>query len=347
MFHISHKSKGVATAQLVVALLVVAVIIVGAVVLSQQGGQPGANTPEGGEGGQKTQSFAESVEKTITGIGPGAGIMINTEKAMEEYGLNEAGWTLQKSSSAAMLSALQDAIDNNEPILATVWQPHAAFAVGDLRKLDDPKNIYNDPEGTRSFLEENAPAYADAEVKSDVLASVVYAGFQEDAPAAYAFFEEFQIDASVQSDWILKYSVQEKEPATIAENWIGNNRGTVEQWVPAEDVALGKEKITIGIPPWPGATVKSEVVAQLLEEIGYETEVQKVDVGVVYSGLADEQIDVNVAGWLPTTHQEYWEQYSDQMEIAGVNVTLTWLGLGVPSYVDEDIQSITDLVGEE
>ncbi len=181
---------------------------------------------------EEAASFAQAVDTTITGIEPGAGIMMSTEEAMDTYELKDGGWTLQQSSASAMLSALQGSMDNEEPIVATVWQPHAAFAVGDLRKLDDPENVYNDPEKTRSFLEDNAPEYADAEVKSDVLANVVYKGFAEDAPAANAFFENFQIDSSVQSNWILRYSVQDEEADTIAQTWIENNRDMVNQWIP-------------------------------------------------------------------------------------------------------------------
>lgn len=291
---------------------------------------------------QSGTAFGESVEWAITGIEPGAGIMINTEKAMQEYGL-EDDWKLKESSSAAMLAALQDSIANEEPIVVTVWEPHAAFSIADIRKLEDDKNIYNSPDATREFLKENAPEWADADVASDVLATVVYKGFADDAPAAAEFFKNFNVLADYQSEWIYEYSVNDKEAEIVASEFLAEHEDEMQSWMPSEDTELGKDKIIIGIPPWPGATVKSRVVAQVLQEIGYETEIKEMDASVVYVSIADKQIDVNVAGWLPTTHADYWEEFKDDLEIAGINVTQSWLGLGVPDYVDENIQSLEDL----
>jgi glycine betaine/proline transport system substrate-binding protein len=323
-------------------LAVVVLVGVGAVALTQNGNNESQDQSEP-QDQQQTGNFGEAVSYQITGIDPGAGIMENTEAALDAYGLGDAGWNLQESSSAAMLAAVQDAISNEEPIIATVWEPHSVFSVADIRKLDDPQNIYNSPSTTRAFLEEHAPQWADAEVQSDVIASLIYSGFADDAPAAAAFLENFNVSADTQSEWTYRYSVEDETASSVAASFIAENQSQVDEWMPADDVALGKDTITVGIPPWPGATVKSRVVASLLEDIGYETEIQEVDPGVLYTSLADEQIDVNLAGWLPTTHQSYWDEHGDNLEIAGINVTMTWLGLGVPSYVDESVQSIEDL----
>ncbi|MBD3281147.1 hypothetical protein GF391_00175 [Candidatus Uhrbacteria bacterium] len=324
----------------------VAAIIVIALLWSSQSQesaeqQPQANQ-EADQAEQSDRAFGESVEWAITGIEPGAGIMINTEKAMQEYGL-EDDWKLKESSSAAMLAALQDSIANEEPIVVTVWEPHAAFSIANIRKLEDSKNIFNSPDATREFLKENAPEWADADVASDVLATVVYKGFADDAPAAAEFFKNFNVPADYQSEWIYEYSVNEKEAETVASEFLAEHEEEMKGWMPAEDTELGKDKITIGIPPWPGATVKSRVVAQVLQEIGYETEIKEMDASVVYASIADKQVDVNVAGWMPTTHADYWEEFKDDLEIAGINVTQSWLGLGVPDYVDSGIQSLEDL----
>ncbi|MBD3359373.1 MAG: hypothetical protein GF365_01535 [Candidatus Buchananbacteria bacterium] len=322
--------------------IIIALVIIGAVViwLMSSGEQQQALEQQNNI---SKSAFAGAVDFTITGIDPGAGIMINTEKAMDKYTLEKAGWQLSASSSAAMMSALQDSVENNEPIIATVWEPHSAFAIADLRKLEDPENIYNDPQATKEFLKEFAPEYSAAEVSSDVIATVVYQGFKNDAPVAYNFFQNFNVSSDTQSNWIYQLNVQDKDPEVIADEYVDENRDLIEKWLPSQETDLGKDAITIGIPPWPGATVKSRVVAAILEEIGYQTEVKEMDSGVVYTSLADKQIDVSVAGWLPTTHQSYWEEKGDQLEIAGINITQTWLGLAVPQYVDENIKSIEDL----
>ncbi|MFB6225265.1 MAG: glycine betaine ABC transporter substrate-binding protein, partial [Candidatus Paceibacteria bacterium] len=180
--------------------------------------------------------FAKAVNNEITGIGDGAGITKNTKKALEEYGLKDQ-WNLKTSSSSAMLTALQDTMKNEDPIIATVWKPHSAFALSkDMRQLEDPKNIYNDAEATKKFLEENASEFATEEikskVKSDVLATVVYKGFKDDAPAAYEMLNNFRVPASTQSDWIYQLSIKDKDAETIAEEYIKNNQDKVESWMP-------------------------------------------------------------------------------------------------------------------
>lgn len=333
-------------------IIIVLIVVLGIIIYAGQRGsdgtdQQGTSTDQTGEteaieptNPEATRQFAESVDHNITGIEPGAGVMQSTETALKEYKLDE--WNLQQSSASAMLTELQKAFENEEPIVATVWQPHSSFAVGDLRKLEDSKNIYNDPEATKQFLEENAPDYADADVSSDVLATVVYDGFADEAPAAAQLFSNFNVPAKTQSEWIYAYSVEEQSAEDVASNYLTNNSQQATQWTDI-DADLGRDTVTLGLPPWPGATVKSHVVKQLLEKIGYTVELEELDAGVLYTSLADQQLDATVAGWLPTTHEQYWNKYGDQLEIAGVNVTKTWLGLGVPEYVHEDIQSLSDL----
>jgi len=185
---------------------------------------------------QGESEFGESVNYEITGIGDGAGITKNTKKALEQYGLKDQ-WSLKTSSSSAMLTAVQDSMSNEEPIIATVWKPHSAFSLDqDIRQLEDPEGVYNDAEATREFVSNNASDFATDEVlssvKSDVLATVVYQGFEDDAPAAYKMFNNFRVPASTQSDWIYQLSVEERDPEQIAEDYIDNNQDMVDSWMP-------------------------------------------------------------------------------------------------------------------
>ncbi len=105
-----------------------------------------------------------------------------------------------------------------------------------------------------------------------------------------------------------------------------------------------KGTVSFGLPPWPGVTVKTEVVKQVLEDWGYTVKTSTLDAGIVYAEMAKGNIDVLLAGWLPVTHQDYWTQYGDDLEQVHVNVDTTWLGLAVPSYVyDAGVTAVSDL----
>ncbi|MFT3994129.1 MAG: glycine betaine ABC transporter substrate-binding protein [Dysgonomonas sp.] len=75
----------------------------------------------------------------IYGIGVGAGIYFNTEKAIKEYNLQ---LSQQPSSETSMVTALKKAIANKEWIVITGWKPHFMWSNFNLKTLDDPKNTY-------------------------------------------------------------------------------------------------------------------------------------------------------------------------------------------------------------
>ena len=87
----------------------------------------------------KNEGVREKLEGKIVGIGPGAGLTRLSKKAMDEYGLEDAGYELQISSGPGMTSALKRAIDNDEWVVVTGWSPHWKFARWDLRYIEDPK----------------------------------------------------------------------------------------------------------------------------------------------------------------------------------------------------------------
>lgn len=83
----------------------------------------------------------DKLNKRITGIDPGSGLMQHSEKAMKEYGLMEMGYNLISSSGAGMTASLARAIKKKHWIVVTGWNPHWMFAKWDLRYIEDPKGI--------------------------------------------------------------------------------------------------------------------------------------------------------------------------------------------------------------
>lgn len=145
---------------------------------------------------------------TIVGIEPGAGIMINTGRAIDIYGLD--GYTLASSSTPAMMAELDAAIEANEWVVATLWKPHSAFAIFDIMELDDPQFVYGE--------------------EGDKVYTVLKDGFAEDYPLAYTFFQKFQVSPETQSEWIHQYADLGRDPREIAREWINQNPEKVIEW---------------------------------------------------------------------------------------------------------------------
>jgi glycine betaine/proline transport system substrate-binding protein len=102
----------------------------------------------------------DTFDGVITGIEASAGLMETTADAViPAYGLEEAGYTLQDSSTAAMLTELGEAIDNQEDIVVTLWTPFWANATYDVKALEDPEAAFGEPEdmhfmGHKGFADE-------------------------------------------------------------------------------------------------------------------------------------------------------------------------------------------------
>ncbi|MCR2802288.1 glycine betaine ABC transporter substrate-binding protein [Paenibacillus soyae] len=150
----------------------------------------------------------DSVKHTITGIEPGAGLMMKTEAVLEEYGLKE-NWTLLESSSAAMAQELQKAYDNQEPIVVTGWTPHWKFAKMDLKYLEDPKGVYGEDEQIHT---------------------VVRQGLKDDQPEAYAFLDAFNWTPDDMADVMIQI-VEGAEPEEAAKAWVEENADKVDAWL--------------------------------------------------------------------------------------------------------------------
>lgn len=94
---------------------------------------------------------ADRFDGKIIGIEPGAGLTRQTQESMlPEYGL-EGEYTLETSSTAAMLTVLGEAIDKEEDVVVTLWRPFWANSTYDVKDLEDPKGAMGDAE-TLNFI---------------------------------------------------------------------------------------------------------------------------------------------------------------------------------------------------
>lgn len=155
----------------------------------------------------KSGDFGAEIDYTITGIEPGAGIMMSTETALEEYELGE--WTLLGSSSAAMAQQLQNAYAAEEPIIVTGWTPHWKFASMELKYLEDPMNVYGGDEQIHTFVRQ---------------------GLQDDQPEAYAMLDKFNWTPEDMAEVMVEI-LDGKSPEDAAKDWVAANEDKVNAWL--------------------------------------------------------------------------------------------------------------------
>lgn len=115
------------------------------------------------------------------------------------------------------------------------------------------------------------------------------------------------------------------------------------QGLQGSDIGEG-QSIEIGWIPWEEDIAATNLWQVILEANGYEVTQTQTDVAPVFDGVATGELDLFFDAWLPSTHEDYWGQYSDSIEDLGpwlAEAPLTWV---VPAYV-EDVNSIEDLKG--
>jgi len=262
-------------------------------------------------------SIGKAVDYKIVGIEPGAGIMQATEKALEEYD-NLADWNLVESSSSAMATELQKAIEKQEPIIVTGWTPHWMFAKFDLKYLEDPKGIYGESESLGTFVRK---------------------GLKDDQPSAYKVLDQFYWEPEDMEEVMVNIH-DGTEPEEAAASWVEANSDKVAEWTKGAEKVNG-EKISLAYVAWDSEIASTNVVGKVLEDLGYKVELIQLDAGPMFAAVAEGDADAMVSAWLPVTHASYIKQYGDQLENLGENLEGAKTGLVVPSYVD--IDSIEEL----
>ena len=87
---------------------------------------------------------------------------------------------------------------------------------------------------------------------------------------------------------------------------------------------------------------------QALERSGYSVVLKKGPHSVMYPLLADGEFDLFVAAWLPNTHQQYWDEYGENLSLVTPLYSDAKLFWAVPDYVPASaVNSVADLAKPE
>jgi glycine betaine/proline transport system substrate-binding protein len=96
------------------------------------------------------------------------------------------------------------------------------------------------------------------------------------------------------------------------------------------------DELRLVVPPWPGVTVKSEILAQLIKPLGYTAIQQEISSTVGYNTLQNNDSDAFLAGWLPAQQESYDAAMTAGAIVdLGNNVGGARMGFTVPGYVAE------------
>lgn len=152
---------------------------------------------------------AEKFNRRIIGIEPQAGIMRQTEAAMEAYDLTN--FELAESSESEMVETLAQAIQAQRWIVVTGWIPHWSFARWNLKFLADPQNIYGG-EGR--------------------IHTLVRSGLEDDMPEAFRLLNNFNWQLEEVGQLMLWIKDDEGQfPYDKAKRWMDTNPDKVEAWI--------------------------------------------------------------------------------------------------------------------
>ncbi len=104
--------------------------------------------------------------------------------------------------------------------------------------------------------------------------------------------------------------------------------------------------VRFAIQSWPGVTVKTEVATQLLNAMGYETEVTDLSSQFIYQGIRSGDVDVSLGAWMPAHESMLQPVLDDGAAVQyAANLEGAVQGLAVPTYVWESgVHSVDDLV---
>lgn len=148
------------------------------------------------------------VDHKIIGIEPGAGLMMASEKVLDEYDLRK-DWALIASSSAAMAQELQNAYAAEKPIIVTSWTPHWMFAKMELKFLEDPKGVFGE---------------------SEEIHTMTRTGLETDKPEAYELLNNFEWTPDEMAEVMVEV-IDGATPEEAAKHWVEANEARVNEWL--------------------------------------------------------------------------------------------------------------------
>lgn len=153
---------------------------------------------------------ADQFGNRLVGIEAGSGLVSVTEQdVIPGYGLG--GMEFLTSSTPAMLSELDTAMNSGENIAVTLWRPHWAYNAYELKDLEDPKGLLGETEHLHSYAS---------------------ASFEGDFPQVAQWIRGFKMSSellySLEAAMFQGGQSSDEEYEAAVANWITENQAYVD-----------------------------------------------------------------------------------------------------------------------
>jgi len=105
------------------------------------------------------------------------------------------------------------------------------------------------------------------------------------------------------------------------------------------------KKVRLSDVGWTDITAVTALTAAMLEQMGYQAEIQQLSVPVTYASLANKDIDVFLGNWMPSMENDI-KKYRDEgsVETIGANLEGAKYTLAVPQYTfDKGLKDFKDI----
>jgi glycine betaine/proline transport system substrate-binding protein len=132
-------------------------------------------------------------------------------------------------SEAALLSELEQAYQNEEPILLYWYTPHWANQQYDMTEVELPAVT---PECEDAALNNKGDGYA-CDYAEDVLYKAFSGELEANAPAAFSFLSAMSYDNASQEAIAFSIDVDGMDPEAAAQKWVDENPDVWQPWVDA------------------------------------------------------------------------------------------------------------------
>jgi glycine betaine/proline transport system substrate-binding protein len=171
--------------------------------------------------------FREELDGQINGIESGAAVNDQTRQILENNDID--GFSVVASSGPATWQALENAINNEEPIVVTGWYPHWKWGTYDLKYL----------EGAQTG---QTPVFGE---KEDIFMIVDNEFIDEFPKEAVCFLKESEVnDEQIESLMGAFRNRGDMSKREASQQWIENNPEYVNQWMnQAEECASSDEPV--------------------------------------------------------------------------------------------------------